>query len=150
MEALALFCISPEARGKTTVAQNWIGAWNSADPEKLVAAFTPDAVYEDVAFGIIRRAARSYATCTNSSTTPYHAYVELVDSHVADGHGTIEWVFGGTDVDVFKTGKPCSVRGVSVIEVSDGRISRNLDYYDAAAIMRQVGVLPEQKNDRRG
>jgi hypothetical protein len=32
-----------------------------------------------------------------------------------------------------------------VIEVSDGRISRNLDYYDAAAIMRQVGVLPEQK-----
>jgi hypothetical protein len=77
-------------------------------------------------------------------------YVELVDSHVADRHGTIEWVFGGTDVDVFKTGKPCSVRGVSVIEVSDGRISRNLDYYDAAAIMRQVGVLPEQKNDRRG
>jgi hypothetical protein len=64
---------SPEARGKTTVAQNWIGAWNSADPEKLVAAFTPDAVYEDVAFGIIRRAARSYATCTNSSTTPYQA-----------------------------------------------------------------------------
>jgi hypothetical protein len=32
-----------------------------------------------------------------------------------------------------------------VIEVSDGHISRNLDYYDAAAIMRQVGVLPEQK-----
>jgi hypothetical protein len=26
-----------------------------------------------------------------------------------------------------------------------GRISRNLDYYDAAAIMRQVGVLPDQK-----
>ena len=60
---------------------------------------------------------------------------------------TVEWVFGGTDVDVFKTGKPFSVRGVSVIEVSDGRISRNLDYYDAAAIMPLVGVLPEQKND---
>ena len=72
-------------------------------------------------------------------------YVKLVDTHVADGHGTIEWIFGGTDVDVFKTGKPFSVRGVSVIEVSDGHISRNLDYYDSAAIMRQVGVLPEPK-----
>ena len=27
----------------------------------------------------------------------------------------------------------------------DGRISRNLDHYDAAAIMRQVGMLPDQK-----
>ena len=66
-------------------------------------------------------------------------YVKLVDTH------TIEWVFGGTDVDVFKAGKPSSVRGVSMIEVSDGHISRNLDYYDSAAIMRQVGVLPEPK-----
>jgi hypothetical protein len=32
-----------------------------------------------------------------------------------------------------------------VIEVDDSRISRNLDYHDAAAIMRQIGVLPEQK-----
>ena len=32
-----------------------------------------------------------------------------------------------------------------MIEVSDGRISRNLDYYAAAAIMRQIDVLPEQK-----
>jgi len=72
-------------------------------------------------------------------------FVKLVDYHIADGHGTIEWIFGGTDVDVFKTGKPFSVRGVSVIEVDNGRISRNLDYYDAAAIMKQVGVLPDQK-----
>jgi hypothetical protein len=41
--------------------------------------------------------------------------------------------------------KPFSANGVSVIEVDDGRISRNLDYYDAATIMRQVDVLPEQK-----
>ena len=34
-------------------------------------------------------------------------YVKLVDTH------TIEWVFGGTDVDVFKAGKPFSVRGVT-------------------------------------
>jgi hypothetical protein len=31
--------------------------------------------------------------------------VKLIASHVADGHGTIEWMFGCKDVDVFKTGK---------------------------------------------
>jgi len=36
------------------------------------------------------------------------------------------------------------VRGVSVIDVRDGKISRNLDFYDSATIMRQVGVLPAQ------
>ena len=69
-------------------------------------------------------------------------YVKLIAAHVANGHGTIEWMFGGKDIDVFKTGKPFEVQGVSVIEVRGSRISRNLDYYDAATIMKQVGKLP--------
>jgi ketosteroid isomerase-like protein len=44
---------------------------------------------------------------------------------------------------MWKTGKPFSVPGVSVIDVENGRISRNLDYYDMATVMRQVGVLPK-------
>jgi hypothetical protein len=52
--AVALFC-SLEAQGQTIVAQNWIDGWNSTDPEKLVAAFTPEGVYEDVAFGITKK-----------------------------------------------------------------------------------------------
>ena len=140
-----LFC-NFEARGQTAVAQNWIDGWNSTDPEKLVAAFTPDGVYEDVTFGITKKGRAELRELHKFFHNAVGGlYVKLVDTHVADGHGTIEWVFGGTDVDVFKTGKPFSVRGVSVIEVSDGHISRNLDYYDSAAIMRQVGVLPEPK-----
>jgi ketosteroid isomerase-like protein len=68
--------------------------------------------------------------------------VKLISSHVANGYGTIEWIFGGKDVGVYKTGKPFAVRGVSVIEVRGAHISRNLDYYDAATIMKQVGKLP--------
>jgi len=45
---------------------------------------------------------------------------------------------------VFNTGRKFSVRGVSVIDVRDGKISRSLDFYDSAAIMRQVGKLPAQ------
>ncbi len=43
-------------------------------------------------------------------------YVKLVDARVAGSHGYIEWIFGGTDVGVFKTGKPFSVREVTGID----------------------------------
>jgi steroid delta-isomerase-like uncharacterized protein len=126
--AVALFC-SLEAQGQTIVAQNWIDGWNSTDPEKLVAAFTPEGVYEDVAFGITKKGSAELRDLHKFFHNALSGlYVKLVDSHISDGHGTIEWIFGGTDVDVFKTGTPFSVRGVSVIEVDNGHISRNLDY----------------------
>jgi ketosteroid isomerase-like protein len=48
---------------------------------------------------------------------------------------------------MYKTGKKFSVRGVSVIEVREGKIFRNLDFYDSATIMRQLGLLPAQPSD---
>jgi len=72
---------------------------------------------------------------------------ELESSTVDKGHGTIEWVFTGTDKGLYKTGKRFSVRGVSVIDLRGGKISRNLDFYDAASIMRQVGLLPSEETD---
>jgi len=138
------FGCTASSSNQNAVAQAWIDGWNSTDPAKLVAAFTPDGVYEDVTFGLKKQGSAEIADLHkffHSSVGGLN--VKLVDAHINGGYGTIEWIFGGTDVGVFKTGKPFSVRGVSVIEVKDGRISRNLDYYDAAGIMRQVGVLPE-------
>jgi ketosteroid isomerase-like protein len=50
---------------------------------------------------------------------------------------------------VFNTGKKFSVRGVSAIDVRDGKISRSVDFYDSATIMRQVGVLPTPPTDAK-
>jgi hypothetical protein len=53
---IAVFLVSFDARSaprnKSTIAQKWIDGWNSPDPAKLVAAFTPDGIYEDVTFGL--------------------------------------------------------------------------------------------------
>jgi steroid delta-isomerase-like uncharacterized protein len=68
--------------------------------------------------------------------------LKLDHVNIRDGNGTIEWTFSGTDKGVYKTGKKFSVRGVSVIELRGGKISRNLDFYDVGTVMRQVGVLP--------
>jgi len=71
----------------------------------LVAAFTSDGVYEDVTFGLKKKGSAELRELHKF----FHAsvgglYVKLISSHVANGYGTIEWIFGGNDVGVFKTG----------------------------------------------
>ena len=127
------------------VAEKWIAAWNSRNPDKMLPLFTDDIFYEDVAFGEVSHGTaelRKFVADELEGVPDLE--LKLLRSNIHNGHGTIEWVFSGTDKGVFKTGKKFSVRGVSVIDVRDGKISRNLDFYDSATIMRQVGLLPAQ------
>jgi ketosteroid isomerase-like protein len=68
--------------------------------------------------------------------------LEVVSNTSMGNCGSVEWVFSGTDVGLYKTGKKFSVRGASVYELRGGKFSSNRDYYDSASIMRQVGILP--------
>jgi steroid delta-isomerase-like uncharacterized protein len=125
------------------IAEKWIAAWNSHSPDKMIPLFTADIFYEDVAFG---EASHGSAELRKFAASEFEAVpdleLKLLRADVHGGHGTIEWIFSGTDKGVFNTGKKFSVRGVSVIDVRDGKILRNLDFYDSATIMRQVGLLP--------
>jgi len=141
--AVCLIAQNKSASKKSDIAGNWINAWNSHDPDKLIAVFTSDVVYEDVPFGAINHGSaelRKFAEDEFASVPDLK--VELLNSSIQADHGTIEWKFSGTDKGIYKTGKEFSVRGVSVIEINNGRVSRNVDYYDAATLMKQVGVLP--------
>jgi steroid delta-isomerase-like uncharacterized protein len=151
---LSLSAVAKPAQGKpatggasgdagSALAAKWIAAWNSHDPEKMLPLFTEDVFYEDVAFGEV---SHGHAEVRKFALSEFEGVpdleLKLLRADIHGSHGTIEWTFNGIDKDVFKTGKKFSVRGVSVIELRDGKISRNLDFYDAATIMRQVGQLP--------
>jgi steroid delta-isomerase-like uncharacterized protein len=124
------------------IGQRWCDAWNSHNVDQLLAVFTHDVFYEDVTLGAVNHGSAELAKFAQSFFTAVpDAHAQCVNTAVHAGHGTIEWIFSGTDVGIFKTGKPFSVRGVSVIDVRGGRIARNSDYYDAATIMREVGIL---------
>ncbi len=107
--------------GASPVAGDWVAAWNSHDPAKWATHFTSDVYF--------------------FSDVP-DLKLELADSSIEGNHGSIQWILTGTDKGVFKTGKPFKVRGVSIITVDHGKISRSIDYYDLATIMKQVGALP--------
>jgi len=127
----------------TAVAQTWMDAWNSHNPDNVVALYTDDAVLEDVTLGAVNRgraAIRDFAAATFAALPDAH--FDLVRSTVKDGHGTIEWVVSGTDTGAFGgTGKPYSVRGVSVIDVHGTRLTRDTIYWDLATVLREIGLL---------
>lgn len=146
---LLLSAIAPAADSKPKVnpgaalAQKWIAAWNSHDADKFLPLFTDDILYEDVTFGEVSHNAAELRKFYLSELEGIpDLNLKLERANIQNGHGTIEWTFSGTDKGVYKTGKKFSVRGVSVIDLRGGKISRNLDFYDLAVVMRQVGVLP--------
>jgi steroid delta-isomerase-like uncharacterized protein len=126
-----------------STAENWVAAWNSHDTAKWATYFTPDIYYEDVTFAEISRGleeGKKFAGEFFESVPDLK--LELEGSSIEGNRGSIQWVLSGTDKGVYKTGKKFKVRGVSIITINNGKISRSLDYYDAATIMKQVGLLP--------
>ena len=125
------------------IARDWVAAWNSHDPNAVAAVFTPDAFYEDLPFGLrVHGTAEIHDFAQFFFTVVPDLNVEYVNSCIEEGHGTIEWIFSGTDQGIYSTGNRFSVRGVTVIDARRGRIARNSDYYDLATILRQLGLLP--------
>ncbi len=154
MLVLPAIAVPPEGKAASdrdaAVAEKWIAAWNSRSPDKMIPLFAGDIFYEDVAFGEVSHGSaevRKFAASEFEAVPDLE--LKLLRANVHGGHGTIEWIFSGTDKGVFNTGKKLSVRGVSVIDVRDGKIFRNLDFYDSATIVRQVGLLPTPPGDAK-
>lgn len=70
-----------------------------------------------------------------------------VTHKIARGNNVAEeWLFRGTHLGSYMgipaTGRPVQFPGMSMIELRDGKFLEDHFYYDAAAIMRQIGLMP--------
>jgi steroid delta-isomerase-like uncharacterized protein len=136
---------SADAQALERVLDLWAVAWSSGDVEKLLPLFTDNVEYEDVTFGAVNRgrnALRDFAKGT------FEAFADLefeLKSRLvaADGKsGAMEWVWRGRQTKDLPglpaTNKAFAVRGASVVQFADGKISRNSDYWDLATYMKEV------------
>jgi steroid delta-isomerase-like uncharacterized protein len=69
------------------------------------------------------------------------------DGVIVEGeHAVLVWTARGTHggelMRIPPTGRTVEVRGVSVLETKDGRISRGLHVWDVAGFLRDIGLLP--------
>ena len=129
------------------VLEAWAMAWSSHDTEKVLSLFTDNCVYEDVTFGVInhgKEELRGFANGVFAGIPDFK--VHLTSRFSAGTWAGMEWVMSGTHKGDFPgmpaTGKHFSVRGITILELQAGKIRRNSDYWDAAGVMRQVGLLP--------
>jgi ketosteroid isomerase-like protein len=75
-----------------------------------------------------------------------HGCSELTAGFTADDWAAMEWLMSGTHErdlpGMPAAGKTFSVRGATILELRDGRITRNRDYWDLATFLKQIGLMP--------
>lgn len=135
---------------------DWAVAWSaneSNDPERVLALFADDCVFEDVTFGVVACGKEELRSFVKSAFAAVPDFKYGVISRFATSQwAAIEWVMSGTHKGDFPgipaTGQRFSlVRGSSILELEAGKIRRESDYWDAATFMKQIGVLPSAMTD---
>jgi len=117
--------------------------WSTHDVDLVVSCFSPDCVYEDVAVGLVlqgRDALRAWAS-ELISTIPDFEYEETARL-VSPIGAAIEYWLRGTPASA-PEGQPSSgrrgeVRCATVLELRDGLITQNRDYWDRQTLVAQV------------
>lgn len=132
----------------TGILKDYFTAWNSQDVERILSFFTEDCLYEDVSLKRITRGKTELRALLESVFADITAFKMEIKSVFSTGKwGGSEWTMSGrfihsSDPSLMATGKSFIVRGATIFELSNGKISRNTDYLDLTGFLKQVGSAP--------
>jgi steroid delta-isomerase-like uncharacterized protein len=152
--ALLTISANPAAAQGCTeqLSQDFLSGW-SHDLPKLLAIFTDDVVYEDKTVGAVLHGKKELRDFAEGW---FKAFPDLSFTRTAyfigGDRAAVEWVGTGRQKGDMPgmpaSNKVASVPGVSIMECSDGKIKHDVDYWDMATTMRQLGFLPSPKNGK--
>jgi steroid delta-isomerase-like uncharacterized protein len=138
--------------GSQGFVKEYAAAWSTQNVEVILSFFTEDCVYEDVALGAVntgKQELEAFLRATFAAISDLR--IEPKTAFFAGGQAANEWVMSGTQTGPFPgipaTNKRFSVRGASIMEMQQGKIRRNTDYWSLAALLQQVGVLPQTPSE---
>jgi steroid delta-isomerase-like uncharacterized protein len=134
-------------------SQQWLDAWNSHEPERLLALMTEDIVYEDTAWP------RTMHGHGDVREFVHHAWTGIPDMrfemragpfvHAHEPRAAFWWNGFGTHTGpidppgLAPSGRSLTFDGADFHEYRDGKVARLRIVFDMGAVMRQLGVLPE-------
>lgn len=128
--------------------QRLVAEWNSHDPERVAARYTPDCYGLDVAIakpqigreGVKQMFAAYYAAFPDLKIIADDIIVE--EERVAmfwTAHATHQ----GTILNIPASGRHITVSGVNRFVLQDELISHSLTIWDVAGMLRGMGLLPD-------
>jgi steroid delta-isomerase-like uncharacterized protein len=125
--------------------KNENAAWNAHDVEKIATFYTDDCIKEDIAIGKSTLGKKEMkALITGAFTSMPDMNIKLVTIFVSGNWAATEWIMSGSYSNAYPgmppaTGNKFSVRGASIMELHNGKISRISDYWNFASFLQQVG-----------
>jgi steroid delta-isomerase-like uncharacterized protein len=126
----------------------WAVAINSGDADQVLALYTDDALWEEVAIGLAARGPDEIRAHLDGlfAAVPDITF-DVTSGFVAGDRAVVEWVVSGTYRGDFPglppaSGQRFSFRGASVFDLADGKIRRYTEYWDAYLFLVQLGALP--------
>ncbi len=125
-------------------------AWNAHDADGVAACYAEDAKLYDVGLPEPlrgRTAIRDSVAAYLAAFSDFHA-VNLGEPIVSGNRAAQEWKVTGTNdgelMGIAPTGNSATTYGCGTAEFGeDGLIHRAGNYWNVAALMQQLGVLPE-------
>jgi steroid delta-isomerase-like uncharacterized protein len=131
------------------IAASYFAAVAEHDAQKMASHWDAEGIDDLVAFGIYRGPdeIRGFFDELFAAIPDLEIFVDRVIAD--DRHAVVQYRMrgnfsGGSFQGLDAPGKPVEVRGCDVLEVGDGRITRNTAYTDGLDFARQVGMLPPQ------
>ena len=128
---------TPPATG-SAILEAYGEAWSSGDAARVAALYTEQAVREDVPTGTVSRGrAEIGAFAMGLFEADADVRLDVTDGFAGETWAVVEWTFSGTRQE---TGGALTFRGASVLELEDGLISRESDYYDLPELQQQMAA----------
>jgi len=130
-----------------TIAKSFIETLNSHDVTKFTSLFSENCIYEEVASGRSYRTREKIAVYIGSTISGIpDTKFETVNILANDSLAVVEWIWKGTnsvgwaDMGLPATNKYLELRGLSIMVIKNGLITRNSDYWDWNTFLIGIGV----------
>jgi steroid delta-isomerase-like uncharacterized protein len=123
-----------------------IDDFNSHDPERALRAYADDLEHVVPALGQVWRGkAQQQEAYRHLYRAWPNVHVRLVTAIGTADYVAGEWILSGIAERPLgtlpATGRPFSVRGVTCARLHAGGVQRQVDYWDLATVLRQIGLL---------
>ncbi len=138
----------PTPEGIGQLVEDLLDAWNAHDTGRITTFYAPE--YEGVDVGEAEPQ-RGPQAISRSVDRYLRAFPDLrfveEDVVIQGDRAVVVWTAHGTHggklMHIPPTGRKIAVRGISVLTIENGKITRGLYVWDAAGLLRTIGLLPE-------
>lgn len=141
--------MASQTRAPEDVARSVFEAMSRHNLDVLGELIPPDGVDDFVPVGEFRgpEAIRGFWAEMFAAFPDFSVTIDRIVS--GDSTAVVQWrasgtFTGGAFQGIHPTGRPVELRGVDVMDISEGKIRRNTIYFDGAALARQIGMLPQK------